>query len=248
VGALLAVLLAFPVILMYHRVDVTAPSDRISQALTISPVQFDAELRYLHDRGLHTIGIAELQRDMREHRSLANAVLLTFDDGYGDQFRYAYPILQRYGDVATFFVNVGTIGTARHLTWDEVEAMAHGGMSIGCHGVTHADLSTLGESAQSYQIDRCVQTLSAHLHSNVLAYAYPSGAFDALTIALEQRAGLLFGFTTDPRFQSNAQSPYELTRRRIKSGMSNADFASLLESTPEYVNVSEPHPSPSASP
>ncbi|HEY6327279.1 MAG TPA: polysaccharide deacetylase family protein [Candidatus Cybelea sp.] len=235
---LLGVLLAFPTVLMYHRVDVSAPSDYISQALTVSPAQFAAELQYLHDQGLHTVGIAELERDLREHRSVARDVLLTFDDGYADQFSFAFPILQRYGDVATFFVNVGTIGTPRHMSWDEVQTMARAGMSIGCHGVTHADLSELDASAQSYQIDRCIQTLSAHLHSGVLAYAYPSGAFDAETIALEQRAGLIFGFTTDPRFQSDAQSPYELTRRRIRSGMTAADFAALFGSRPTFIKLS----------
>ncbi len=84
-------------------------------------------------------------------------MLITFDDGYADQYQYAFAILQRYGDVATFFVNVGTLGTPRHMSWDEVETMARAGMSIGCHGVTHADLSELDASAQSYQIDRCVR-------------------------------------------------------------------------------------------
>jgi peptidoglycan/xylan/chitin deacetylase (PgdA/CDA1 family) len=227
-GALLGVLLVFPAVLMYHRVDVTAPADYISQALTIPPTQFSAELQYLHDKGFHTIGIAQLERDVRERRSEPNAVLLTFDDGYGDQYRYAFRLLQRFGDVATFFVNVGSIGTANHLTWPEVESMARAGMSIGCHGVTHDDLSMLGASAQSYQIDRCVKLLSAHLHAPVLAYAYPSGAFDAQTIRLEEHAGLIFGFTTDPRFQLDPRSPYELTRGRIKNGMSTADFAALL--------------------
>jgi hypothetical protein len=59
-GALLGVLLAFPVVLMYHRVDVTAPNDYVSQTLTVSPAQFAAELQYLHDKGLQTIGITEL--------------------------------------------------------------------------------------------------------------------------------------------------------------------------------------------
>ncbi|HVR47343.1 MAG TPA: polysaccharide deacetylase family protein [Candidatus Binatia bacterium] len=237
-GVLLAVLLAFPTVLMYHRVDVSAPGDYISEALTVPPAQFAGELQYLHDQGLHTVGIAELDRDLREHRSVARDVLITFDDGYADQFSYAFPILQRYGDVATFFVNVGTIGTPRHMSWDQVETMSRAGMSIGCHGVTHVDLSELGASAQSYQIDRCVQTLSARLHSGVLAYAYPSGAFDAETITLEQQAGLIFGFTTDPRFQTDAQSPYELTRRRIKSGMTAADFAALFGSRPTYIKLS----------
>jgi peptidoglycan/xylan/chitin deacetylase (PgdA/CDA1 family) len=241
-GVLLGVLLAFPIVLMYHRVDVTAPNDYVSQMLTVSPAQFAAELQYLHDKGLQTIGITELEHDMHAHRPLDHEVLLTFDDGYSDQYRYAFPLLRRYGDVATFFVNVGTIGTARHLSWGEVETMARAGMSIGCHGVTHVDLSTLGASEQSYQIDRCVETLSAHLHSNVLAYAYPSGAFDAQTIELERQVGLLFGFTTDPRFQTDAQSPYELTRRRIKSGMTPAAFATLLEPTHAYVSIPSPSP------
>jgi peptidoglycan/xylan/chitin deacetylase (PgdA/CDA1 family) len=237
-GMLLAILLAFPTVLMYHRVDVTAPSDYVSEALTVSPEQFADELQYLHDKGLRTVGIAALERDLREQRSVAREVLLTFDDGYADQFRYAFPLLQRYGDVATFFINVGAIGKPRHMTWDEVETMARAGMSIGCHGVTHADLSKLDAPAQSFQIDRCVQTLSAHLHSDVLAYAYPSGAFDAQTIALEEQAGLIFGFTTDPRFQTDAGSPYELTRRRVKNGMTAADFAALFGARPTYVKLS----------
>jgi peptidoglycan/xylan/chitin deacetylase (PgdA/CDA1 family) len=246
-AALLGVLLAFPVILMYHRIDVSAPSDRISQALTISPAQFTRELQYLHDRGLHTIGIAELERDVRARRSPENVVLLTFDDGYADQFRYVFPILQRFGDVGIFFVNVGSIGEPGHMSWPQVETMAKAGMSIGCHGVDHADLSLLARSAQSYEIDRCIELLSAHLHANVLAFAYPSGAFNAETVRVEQQAGLLFGFTTDPRFQRDAQSPYELTRGRIKSGMTDSAFAALL--VPHaYVNIDPATPHPTLSP
>jgi peptidoglycan/xylan/chitin deacetylase (PgdA/CDA1 family) len=236
VNALLAVLIAFPVVVMYHRVDVSAPSDPISARLTVSPTQFAAELRSLHRSGFRTIGIGELVRDLTARRSPEHAVLLTFDDGYSDQFTYAFPILQRFGDRATFFVNVGTIGTPRHLSWHDVETMAKGGMSIGCHGVDHVNLASLGATAQSYQIGTCVRTLRAHLQAAVIAYAYPSGGFDAQTIELERRAGLLLGFTTDPRFQMDAQSPYELTRIRILSGMSDALFAALLERTRTYVN------------
>ena len=64
-------LLAFPVVVMYHRVDVAAPTDVISQKLTVSPAQFAEELRSIHRMGLHTIGIAELARDMATHESPA---------------------------------------------------------------------------------------------------------------------------------------------------------------------------------
>jgi peptidoglycan/xylan/chitin deacetylase (PgdA/CDA1 family) len=241
-SALLAVLLAFPVVVMYHRVDVVAPSDAISQRLTISPAQFADELRSMHRMGLHTIGIAELARDMSTGRAPLRAVLLTFDDGYSDQFRYAFPILQQFGDRATFFVNTGTIGTPQHLTWHDIETMSRAGMSIECHGVDHVDLASRGFAAQSYQIDRCMRALSAHLGSPVLAYAYPSGRFDARTVALERQADLLFGFTTDPRFQMHPASPYEITRIRIISGMSDAYFSALLQRARNYVDFTPASP------
>lgn len=221
---------------MYHRVDVAAPSDRISQALTISPTQFAAELQYLHEHHLRTMSVAELEADIRGGQSPTNAVLLTFDDGYDDQYQYAFPILRRFGDVATFFVNVGSVGTPRHMTWEQIGKMAQQGMSFGCHGVSHGDLAVMGVAGQEYQIERCVAVLSAQLHDNVIAYAYPSGAFDERTVRLEQQAGLLLGFTTDPRFQHDADSLYELTRRRVKNGMTIADFASLLGAAPS-INV-----------
>ncbi len=140
-NAILAVLLAFPVVVMYHRVDVSAPRDPVSQRLTISPAQFADELRSIHRMGFHTIGIAELAHDMATRQPRMRAVLITFDDGYSDQFRYAFPILERFGDRATFFVNVGTIGTPRHLTWSDVDAMSKAGMSIECHGVDHVESS-----------------------------------------------------------------------------------------------------------
>ncbi|MBV8198517.1 MAG: polysaccharide deacetylase family protein, partial [Candidatus Eremiobacteraeota bacterium] len=243
-ASLLAVILALPIVLMYHRVDVAAPSDRISQALTISPAQFSAELQYLRDRHLRTMSVAELEADIRGGQSPTNAVLLTFDDGYDDQYQYAFSLLRRFGDVATFFVNVGSVGSPRHLTWQQIAAMSQAGMSFGCHGVSHADLATLGVAAQTYQIDRCVDVLSARLHDSIIAYAYPSGAFDEETIRLEQHAGLLLGFTTDPRFQRDADSLYELTRRRVKNGMTAADFASLLLAPVTYIDVPGPGTNP----
>lgn len=234
-SALLAVLLLLPPVVMYHRVDAWSPGDSVSHRLTISPGQFAGELRDIHRIGLRTVGIDELVRDAQHGASPQRAVLLTFDDGYSDQFRYAFPILQQFGDRAVFFINTGTIGTPRHLTWSEVETMAKAGMSIECHGVDHVDLGESNAAEQTYEIDRCVQELRAHLHESVTAFAYPSGDFDAQTIGLERHAGVLFGFTTDPRFQTDARSPYQIARIRVVSGMNDAYFAGLLERIRAYV-------------
>jgi peptidoglycan/xylan/chitin deacetylase (PgdA/CDA1 family) len=239
---LLAVLLAFPVVVMYHRVDFSAPADAISQRLTITPGQLADELRSIRRMGLHTVGIAELARDVALHRLPQRAVLLTFDDGYSDQFRYAFAILERFGDRATFFVNTATIGAPGHLSWREVETMARAGMSIECHGVDHVALANLTLAAQSYQIVHCVSELAGHLKQPILAYAYPSGSFDADTVVIERQAGVLFGFTTDPRFQLDARSPYEIARIRVMSGMTDVRFAELLQRPLAYVEFPDPVP------
>jgi peptidoglycan/xylan/chitin deacetylase (PgdA/CDA1 family) len=236
-NGLLAVLLVIPTVVMYHRVDAWAPADAISQRLTISPSQFAVELSELHRLGLRTIGIAELVHESAKHGP-RRAVLLTFDDGYGDQYRYAFPILRRFGDRATFFVNTATVGTAGHLTWREVEAMLRAGMSIECHGVDHVDLASLDAAEQTYQIDGCVRSLREHLRVSVLAFAYPSGGFDSETIRLVRQAGMLLGFTTDPRFQRDPRSPYQIARVRVLSGMGAAAFAALVEGSQSYVDFS----------
>ncbi len=241
-STLLAVLLALPVVLMYHRIDAWSPDDPISQRLTVSPVQFANELSQIHRIGLRTIGIAELVRDAAAHRLPARAVLLTFDDGYSDQFRYAFPILQHFGDRATFFVNTATIGTPQHMTWMDVETMSKAGMSIECHGVDHVDLASLSVARQTDEIDRCVRVLREHLRSPVLAFAYPSGHFDAATVEVERYAGVLFGFTTDRRFQTDPRSPYQIVRVRVMSGMDDAFFASLMERPQRYVELPEAPP------
>jgi peptidoglycan/xylan/chitin deacetylase (PgdA/CDA1 family) len=244
-SALLAVLLALPPVVMYHRVDASAPSDAISQRLTISPAQFAGELHAIARLGLHSIGISDLAQAAAQGRPPQSAVLLTFDDGYSDQFRYAFPALQHYGARAVFFINTGTIGTPGHMTWPEVEAMAKAGMSIECHGVDHVDLSSLSLGAQTHQINGCIQTLQAHVPGAVLAFAYPSGGFNPSTIAVERRAGVLFGFTTDPRFQRDARSPYQIVRIRAVSGMNDAYFAAALQRSPAYVQRAAP---PTAAP
>ena len=237
---LLAVLLAFPPVVMYHRVDAASPDDAIGRRLTISPSQFADELQSLHHRGIRTIGIDELARDLAARRTPPHAVLLTFDDGYGDQFRYAFPILQRFGDRATFFVNTSTIGKPGHLTWSDLQAMSAAGMSIECHGVAHVDLASLGAAASRYQVDRCVASLQAHLRRPILAFAYPSGGFGAQTIEAEKNAGVLLGFTTDVRFQTDRFSPYQVARIRVLNGMPDGRFDALLARPPTYVDFSVP--------
>ncbi len=169
---------------------------------------------------------------VRDKKPTENVVLVTFDDGYGDQYRYAVPILLRYHFGATFFVNTGTVGKARHVTWQELHEMERDGMSIEAHGVDHVDLAQLASARQAFEILTCIRTLEENLGTPVHAFAYPSGEYDAQTVDIVREAGLSYAFTTDPFRTLVSGSPYELSRRRVVGGLDDAAFGRLVGTTP----------------
>lgn len=234
---LAATMVRVPPVLMYHRVDTSSPPDVISERLTTSPRAFAADLALLRAEHLRAVGIDDLYRLCAEHRPTNDLVLVTFDDGYRDQYRYAFPILRRFGMTATFFITTANVGTAHHLTWNEIRTMANAGMSIGGHSVEHVSLSALDFEDQMYQVVYSVATLRNMLHVPVIAYAYPDGLFDRQTIAAVRRARILFAFTTDPIHQDGAPASLELTRIRVLAGTPLATLAAELHAPPAYVRL-----------
>lgn len=107
------------VILLYHRVY-EAPSD--PQLLCVTPQHFAEHLEHLR-RHYRIMSLGDLVRALRERQLPKRAVVITFDDGYADNFLNAKPILERYEVPATVFVTTGYIGQEREFWWDELERL-----------------------------------------------------------------------------------------------------------------------------
>ena len=148
-------------VLMYHSVGV--PNHKwIWKFLTIPYRIFEDHLRMLKRKKFNTIDLLRLY----SYRSNAepippNSIVLTFDDGYLDNWVYAYPLLKKYGFKGTIFVNPEFVdptedyrtnledvwaGKVRlqelishgFLSWREMREMEKGGvMDIQSHGMTH---------------------------------------------------------------------------------------------------------------
>lgn len=97
--------------LLYHRIH--PESDDIFH-LTVSPEHFEQQIKYLKD----SFPIFRFEDDWTE--SGENGVVITFDDGYGDNYEYALPILEKYQVPATIFVASGYVGRKREYWWDEL--------------------------------------------------------------------------------------------------------------------------------
>ena len=165
-------------ILMYHAV-----SDDMwgIESLFVSPEDLRAQLSYLRDEGYDPIFLSDLP-----HLSdYDKPILLTFDDGYDDNYTELYPILQEYGVKATVFVITGMLGDEHYLTAEQVEELSRSGLvDIQSHTVSHEELSTLSYEAQEQELAQSRLELARITGKIPYALAYPSGERDEDTLTL----------------------------------------------------------------
>lgn len=108
-------------ILAYHRV-MAAPDpstfDFDLELISTSPERFRQQLLHIKQR-FHPMRLGDVLQAIDAGKPLpANAVAVTFDDGYDDNYRIAFPILRELGIPATFFVSTGHIDSGRPFGYD----------------------------------------------------------------------------------------------------------------------------------
>ena len=229
---LLALFLHLPPVLMFHQVDSRTPPDAIGRALTISPEQFSEELDYLASRRLRAVSVDDYLAATRAHGTTQDMVIITFDDGYADQYTQAFPILRSHHAHATFFITTGSVGRRNHLTWSEIAEMRNDGMSIGGHSVQHVDLASLSPARQHFQIDGCLTVLRDH-GIDADTYAYPGGTFNRATEAILTKEPVALAFTTDPSHRLGVDPQFEITRLRVKNVTTIRELAHALRKSPQ---------------
>src|SRR3954469_20813162 len=126
-------------VLVYHSVMPHHPGQTAEQrVLDVDDSVFVAQMRYLVDGGYHVVSFAALVDALEGRDTLPNrAVVITFDDGWENQYRHAFPILRRFGLTATFFVFTTPLGKDDKLmTWEQLRELQAAGMTMGSHPKT----------------------------------------------------------------------------------------------------------------
>ena len=112
-------------VLNYHRLARQA-ADVLDQGVWSStPEQFDEQVAFLEQQG-DLIDPADLTADLVSPAARSRNIMLTFDDGYRDNYTLALPVLEAHGARAVFFVVTGVLDSPRLLWWDEVAWMVRG--------------------------------------------------------------------------------------------------------------------------
>jgi peptidoglycan/xylan/chitin deacetylase (PgdA/CDA1 family) len=104
-------------VLMYHRI---ADETRDPWELAVSPEHFEQQLQALQDN-YPLISVPQLVEQLNNKTIEEDAVCLSFDDGYSDNFGVANPLLQKFNVPATFFIPTKNLGAREPFWWDELE-------------------------------------------------------------------------------------------------------------------------------
>jgi len=225
-------------ILMYHYIqDLPNKYDQLTFNLTVTPANFNAQLKWLSIHGYHSVTFDDLRAYFAGRHALpSKPFVITLDDGYRDLFTTAYPIIRAYGFVAVAYIVTGFVGRLRYVTTDMIKQMDGDGIEIASHTVDHADLARMLLPSIDYQVIQSKRWLEALLGHPVVDFAYPSGRFDALDETALQAAGYSTAVAEDGvSTERDWAWRYAWRRTRVAGGESLATFIKSLGPVEPYI-------------
>jgi len=158
-------------VLMYHNVkEHCIPDD-----LNVTKQQLDDQFKYLQQNNYHVISLSELNDAIHRLKPLPKkSVLISFDDGYKNNYTCLYPLLVKYNFKAAIFLTAGFIGENNYLSVDEIQSMENNLVEYGLHTVKHNSYTQLSAAEIEEDILRTKKTFK-HLGINFqpsLAYTF----------------------------------------------------------------------------
>jgi peptidoglycan/xylan/chitin deacetylase (PgdA/CDA1 family) len=220
-------------ILMYHYISTPpAGADVYRQDLSVAPESFAAHLDYLHAQGYTTIPLKDLLSYLATGRPElpAKPLVLTFDDGYEDNFVNAFPALKARDMMGTFFIitDFATQEREGYATWDQIDQMAAAGMEIGSHSRDHPNLAGKDLDYLVWQALGSQETIEAHTGAHPHILAYPGGTYDQLVMDVFRSANYWGAVTTQQDDLQRSDQPFELKRIRIRNTTDVPKLEALL--------------------
>ncbi len=209
-------------ILMYH-----ATGDDLwgVPELFVSTADLEDQFRYLLDNGYTPIFFSDLGRVTEFQKP----VILSFDDGYDDNYRELFPLVQKYGVKVNIAVITGYIGGGHSLKEDEIREMWDSGLvSFLSHTVSHPFLTELGQEELEEELERSRLTLLRLTGTMPSVLVYPNGDNDEGVREAAARYYDMGVIMTDGRCYVTGNDPYVVSRDYVSRYTSLEEFAGMI--------------------
>jgi len=205
--------------------------------LSVPPYLFDEQMAYLKDNGYTSITPEELYAGINGELELPERpVLITFDDGYLDNYQNALPIIRKYSMRATVFVVPGfTDVIPNYLTWDQIREMEKNGFTIQSHTLNHRALEELPDDEIRAELLNSKLLLEKNLGHPVEFLAYPTGTYNLHIAGIAKDVGYKAAFTIKYGNDDRGSNVYALERIPIfQTENTMRDFYERIEYRPTF--------------
>jgi len=217
------------IVLMYHSI-----ADN-KEFFTVSPKEFEKQMQYLKDNNFNVISINTLISLIeKQDKFPPKTLVITFDDGYLDNYENALPILKKFNFPATIFIftaGINKITTTKSginlkmLSKEQIKELSDINLiTIGCHSNKHIKLSQINNKEElEKELLISKNILTDITNKEITIFAYPYGDFNKQTIeSVKKYFKLAFGIKNGKiKFNDNI---FALKRNSIDSMVSFEEF------------------------
>lgn len=209
-------------ILEYHVIG-TSPAGNPLEGLYVTPAAFRTQVEWLAAHGWHAVTLDAVLRYWLHAVALPpKPIVLTFDDGYPGDWRYALPILRAHHWPGVLNLQIGNLVPLR------VRQLLAAGWEVASHTFTHPDLTTVGAAQLKHEVLDARFWIERVFHVPVDVFCYPAGRYDAAVLAEVRRAGYVAALTENAGLASPKQGLLTLDRLRVSSATGPAALAAML--------------------
>jgi peptidoglycan/xylan/chitin deacetylase (PgdA/CDA1 family) len=226
---------------MYHEIVQGQPKE----IHAVSADQFALQMQWLAEAGYQTASLEDWlaacagARPPLPHKS----VVITFDDGYLDNYSHALPILREHNFQATIFLVSGLMehtsrwrepefSQAPLMSWAQARAMTTQGITFGSHTVNHPDLTAVDLPTVRQELTESKQQIEQALGQPVVTFAYPMSRYNRQVRAVVPECGYQAACICPTGYVGQAGShPFELLRITLLATDTLEDFSQKMRTT-----------------
>ena len=191
------------VVLNYHCIN-----DKIYgvKDLFVTPKEFEKQMKYLKDKKYSVISLDEIGLDNK----IVKPVVITFDDGYENNYTHAYPILKKYGFKATIFIITDLLERPLYLKKSQIKVSSDV-FSFQSHTMSHKKLTELSDEKLKNQLEESKKRIEDITHQDVFALAFPYGKYND-NVLKEVKKYYSMSFTVNYGYLVETSDNYEIPR------------------------------------
>lgn len=216
------------IILMFHSIGEKKTSLVVSKNKLFEIIDFFNKKNFIFSK------LSDIDK------SIEKKVILTFDDGYKDNYTILLPIIQKYNIPVTIFISTGFIGgtftDSSKIQYEmlnnlEIRELANSSLvEIGAHSVTHRNFTDLSYDEQKQEICESIFYLENLIENKIISFAYPRGKYNNETLEILKSTSIKYAVTVKDGYytQNNLIDNLEIKRVNITNSTSILKFYLII--------------------